>query len=439
MSWVGHCAWPPTADSCPSRPRPCGTRSPTRPATSYWVVGSKVIRDAEPGLPGARHRSSITRSASGRSRCNDHTEVLEARAPGAADAAGQGPPARHGDGDAADDARGRRDDGARSIENPDGPYAILSAQPAAARAHQGAQRGVADAPGGARPAPVARDERRGRSGSRPAPRARRRSRELDRRRARRRGRASAAGSSASRPRCCWPRPACRVVLIEADRIGHGVTGHTTAKVSSQHGLIYAQLRSKHGADAARHVRRRPTRRRWSGSRRASQRDGIDCDFRRRPSYAYVTRTRRSEAEDEAQAAAEAGLPAVARRDDAAAVSPSRAPCASTIRPSSTPSKYLHALARARGCPRSTSTRTPRSTRRAACVRTPGGRIDAEHVVVATHFPFPDRSLAFARVAPAALLRDRLPDRRRPARGHVHQRRLPDPLGPRGPGRTARSC
>ena len=34
----------------------------------------------------------------------------------------------------------------------------------------------------------------------------------------------------------------RVVLIEANRIGHGVTGHTTGKVSSQHGLIYAQLR-----------------------------------------------------------------------------------------------------------------------------------------------------------------------------------------------------
>jgi Rieske Fe-S protein len=33
------------------------------------------------------------------------------------------------------------------------------------------------------------------------------------------------------------------------------------------------------------------------------------------------------------------------------------------------------------------------------VRTPGGRITAEHIVVATHFPFPDRSLAFARVHP----------------------------------------
>ena len=33
------------------------------------------------------------------------------------------------------------------------------------------------------------------------------------------------------------------------------------------------------------------------------------------------------------------------------------------------------------------------------VRTPGGAITAEHTIVATHFPFPDRSLAFARVHP----------------------------------------
>ena len=33
------------------------------------------------------------------------------------------------------------------------------------------------------------------------------------------------------------------------------------------------------------------------------------------------------------------------------------------------------------------------------VRTPGGAVRAEHTIVATHFPFPDRSLAFARVHP----------------------------------------
>src|SRR5829696_2360949 len=43
----------------------------------------------------------------------------------------------------------------------------------------------------------------------------------------------------------------RVVLLEADRLACGVSGHTTAKVSSQHGLIYAHLRSSFGADAAR--------------------------------------------------------------------------------------------------------------------------------------------------------------------------------------------
>jgi Rieske Fe-S protein len=42
-----------------------------------------------------------------------------------------------------------------------------------------------------------------------------------------------------------------VVLLEANRVGHGVTGHTTAKVSSRHGMIYARLRSRFGAEAAR--------------------------------------------------------------------------------------------------------------------------------------------------------------------------------------------
>ena len=41
------------------------------------------------------------------------------------------------------------------------------------------------------------------------------------------------------------------VLIEADRICSGVTGNTTAKITSQHGLIYHQLLSKFGPEKAR--------------------------------------------------------------------------------------------------------------------------------------------------------------------------------------------
>ncbi|NUQ87851.1 MAG: FAD-binding oxidoreductase, partial [Glycomyces artemisiae] len=42
-----------------------------------------------------------------------------------------------------------------------------------------------------------------------------------------------------------------VVLVEADRVAAGVTGHTTAKLSAQHGLVYAHLSDVFGADAAR--------------------------------------------------------------------------------------------------------------------------------------------------------------------------------------------
>lgn len=42
-----------------------------------------------------------------------------------------------------------------------------------------------------------------------------------------------------------------VAVIEADRIAHGTTGHTTAKVTSQHGLIYHKLIGQLGLEKAR--------------------------------------------------------------------------------------------------------------------------------------------------------------------------------------------
>ena len=114
--------------------------------------------------------------------------------------------------------------------------------------------------------------------------------------------------------------------------------------------------------------------------------------------------------------------------------PSRPPCASTTRPSSTSA--------------STCSRSPSSSLEVyehshavqvddderCTVKTPGGNVTADHVVVATHYPFLDRALAFARVLPAALLRAPVPHHGRAAGGHVHQRRLADALGPLRPAR-----
>jgi glycine/D-amino acid oxidase-like deaminating enzyme/nitrite reductase/ring-hydroxylating ferredoxin subunit len=194
-----------------------------------------------------------------------------------------------------------------------------------------------------------------------------------------------------------------VALLEADRLAHGVTGHTTAKVSSQHGLIYDQLRSRFGLEGARtYGEANEAALAWIAER--VERDGIDCDFRRRAAYAYATSSsERSDVESEAEAAAAAGLPArmsesvplpfevegAVRFDDQAEFHVRR---------------YLLGLVEALaagGCRIFERTRAVEvdSHEQPAVVKTAGGRVIADQVVVATHYPFLDRSLAFARVHP----------------------------------------
>jgi glycine/D-amino acid oxidase-like deaminating enzyme/nitrite reductase/ring-hydroxylating ferredoxin subunit len=195
-----------------------------------------------------------------------------------------------------------------------------------------------------------------------------------------------------------------VVLLEADRLGYGVSGHTTAKVSSQHGMIYSRLRSRFGRDGARtYAEANEVALRWIAER--IEGDAIQCDFRRRASYAYVTSpSARSSAEDEAQAASEAGLPA-----SLVDTTPLPYPVAAAVRFEDQAEfhvrKYLLALIDALAGPGGSCRIFERSRAvevdadEDCVVKTPGGRVTAGQVVVATHYPFLDRSLAFARVHP----------------------------------------
>jgi glycine/D-amino acid oxidase-like deaminating enzyme/nitrite reductase/ring-hydroxylating ferredoxin subunit len=189
-----------------------------------------------------------------------------------------------------------------------------------------------------------------------------------------------------------------VVLLEAGRLARGVSGHTTAKVSSQHGMLYAQLTARFGIEGARtYGEANEAALAWIAER--VEADGIDCDFRRRASYAYADRAK---AEREANAAIAAGLPASLVEE-----TPLPYPVEAAVRFDDQAEfhvrKYLLELAsqlEGDGCEIFERSRAAEvDTYEQPTVKTPGGRVRAGHVVVATHYPFLDRTLAFARVHP----------------------------------------
>ena len=101
----------------------------------------------------------------------------------------------------------------------------------------------------------------------------------------------------------------RVAVLEAGAVCAATTGHTTAKVSAQHGLIYDTLSSSFGQDGARAY----------GEANLAAVDlvealvrehAIDCDWERRAAYAYTEQDSYvSQIENEVKAAQQAGLPA----------------------------------------------------------------------------------------------------------------------------------
>jgi len=196
------------------------------------------------------------------------------------------------------------------------------------------------------------------------------------------------------------RQGARVVVIEARRVGSGVTGCTTAKVSALQATIYSTIRSRNGQDAAAAYA--------EASLAAVDRVaelveelGIDCDLARRPAFTYAAAPgERSSLENEQGAAAEAGLPVrlvespdlpypvhgAVRLDDQLQLHPVR---------------YVQGLAAAvdgAGSRVFERTRTTGIDEGSPCVvQTTGGTLRAGQVVVATHYPIFDRGLYFARL------------------------------------------
>ena len=195
----------------------------------------------------------------------------------------------------------------------------------------------------------------------------------------------------------------RVALLELGRIGQGTTGHTTAKLTVGQSLLYARLRSAHGPEAAR-LYAESNQDAIAQMRELASRAGIDCEWEQASNYVYTESSGRLGAlDDELAAMRDAGIAAERTRWTDLPFQ-----VAGAIRVDDQaqfhPLKYLAGLVSGLGdveghvfeATRATGVRSAE-----ACVveTTGGGRVRADHVVIATQLPFLDRGLFFARAHP----------------------------------------
>ena len=99
------------------------------------------------------------------------------------------------------------------------------------------------------------------------------------------------------------------IVLEAERIGSGQTQNTTAKITSQHNLIYAYLIEKFGEEKARQYAH-ANQKAIGSFQKIIENEQIACHLKKCPSYLYTTEQNRvQELENEALAAKVLGIPA----------------------------------------------------------------------------------------------------------------------------------
>ena len=172
---------------------------------------------------------------------------------------------------------------------------------------------------------------------------------------------------------------CRVTVLEARRIGSGQTRNTTAKITSQHGMVYRSLVQILGeAGARRYAMANQTA--VEEYRRIVEEESISCDFEEQDAYIYGDDVQNLRAE--AETAARLGLPAEFSTEFSVPL-----PAAGAVRfrgqAQFHPLKFLKAVSENLTIFEHTPVRTVEGTD----LVTENGIVRAKKVVFATHYPF----------------------------------------------------
>lgn len=175
------------------------------------------------------------------------------------------------------------------------------------------------------------------------------------------------------------------LLIEENKICGGVTGNTTAKITSQHGLIYGKLLDIYGSEYARMY--------WQSNEDAIEKyrslcREIPCDFEEKSNFIYSVGNSES-VSMEMNALKKLGIPASYVTETPIPFSVSGA-VEFRNQAQFNPLKFISAIAKNLNIREHTSAREFKGN----TVVTDYGRVIAKKIIVATHFPIINKHGAF---------------------------------------------
>ncbi|MBQ7095026.1 MAG: FAD-dependent oxidoreductase [Clostridia bacterium] len=171
------------------------------------------------------------------------------------------------------------------------------------------------------------------------------------------------------------------ILLEQGRILQGTTAHTTAKITSQHGLLYQKLLRREGMARARQYL---SANEWAVGEYERLSREYPCDFRAEPHFVYSQKDE-NRLKREMDALAALGFEAEFCRELPLPIKTMGAVCF-PHQASFHPLKFLGELARDLNIRENTHVLELQGTN----AITERGGVHAEKIIVATHFPFINR-------------------------------------------------